>query len=286
MIALSYGPTRPCRGRLRQASAVALSAATLLLAACAAPTAIGAAAPGQSESAGPLDDAGQLVVVTAADWSSSTGSLQRFERETPSSPWKPVGKPFAIVLGSAGLAWGRGLHGELASAQHAKREGDGRSPAGIFSLSAVFGYAPAAEAGLASGAMPYVQATASTECVDDPASSHYNSLLERTQVAVDWNSAEHMRRDDEQYRQGIVVDHNTGPARAGAGSCIFIHIWEGPSSTTAGCTAGDAADIAALVAWLDRRRAPRLVQLPRAEYLAHAPAWKLPAPPPVAPPVQ
>ena len=131
--------------------------------------------------------------------------------------------------------------------------------------------------------MPYVQATASTECVDDPASTHYNTLLQRTGVPVDWNSAEHMRRDDDLYRLGVVVDHNTGPALAGAGSCIFIHIWEGPSSTTAGCTAGDAADIAAVVAWLDRNRVPRLVQLPLEEYVARMQAWNLPAPPPVPP---
>jgi D-alanyl-D-alanine dipeptidase len=227
----------------------------------------------------------QLVVVTAAGWSSTTGTLQRFERETPASEWKPVGNPFPVVLGSSGLAWGRGLHGELPTAGYRKHEGDGRSPAGVFALSAVFGYAPSSVAALASSTMPYVQATATTECVDDPASRHYNSVLERTGVTVDWNSAEQMRRDDDQYRIGVVVDHNTGPAQAGAGSCIFIHIWQGPASTTAGCTAGDPANIAALVAWLDRDRLPRLVQLPRDEYVAHLHAWNLPALPPVAPPV-
>ena len=94
-----------------------------------------------------------------------------------------------------------------------------------------------------------------------------------------------MRRSDELYRLGVFVDHNTGPAQAGAGSCIFIHIWEGPASATAGCTAGDPANIAALVAWLDRSRAPRLVQMPRDEYIAHAVAWRLPAPASLSRPV-
>jgi D-alanyl-D-alanine dipeptidase len=239
----------------------------------------------QSEPTGPLAQSRQLVVVTAADWSSSTGTLQRFERESLSSEWQPIGKPFPIVLGTSGLAWGRGMHEEAPSTEYRKREGDGKSPAGIFALSAVFGYAPASEAAMASRSMPYVQATSTTECVDDPASTHYNSVLERTGVPVDWSSAEHMRRDDDLYRLGVVVDHNTGPARPGAGSCIFIHIWQGPSSTTAGCTAGDPANIAELVVWLDRNRAPRLVQMPHDAYVAHVRAWKLPSPSPVLPPV-
>ena len=285
MRAVSLRTIRCGRGPLRTRSTLALAAAQLL-AACAALAPPPAAQLAQSDPTDPLGPSRQLVVVTAADWSSTAGILQRYERESVSSAWRPIGEPFPIVLGKAGLAWGRGLHGEAASTPNRKREGDGKSPAGVFALSAVFGYAPAAESAMASSDMPYVQARATTECVDDPASAHYNSVLERTGVPVDWNSAEHMRRDDEQYRLGVVVDHNTGPARAGAGSCIFLHIWEGPASTTAGCTAGDAAHIAALVAWLDRTRAPRLVQMPRDEYVAHRRAWNLPAPAPALAPVQ
>ncbi len=286
VIAPSYRPTRPCRhGPLRSAAAVALGSAALFLAACASLASLPTPSPVQSEPTDPLGPSRQLVVVTAADWSSSSGALQRFERESPASEWKPVGRPFPIVLGASGLAWGRGMHSGVPSTQQRKREGDRKSPAGIFALSAVFGYAAAAETGMASRALPYLQATAGTECVDDPASIHYNSVLERSAGPVDWNSAEHMLRDDDLYRLGVVVDHNTGPARAGAGSCIFIHIWQGPSSTTDGCTAGDPAHIAALVAWLDRNRAPRLVQLPRDEYIAYARAWKLPSPSLVLAPV-
>lgn len=273
MRAAIFSSSGPLRGRLWITAALALSPVALLLGGCMA-----AAPQAAADAAGPLDASRQLVVVTAADWNSTTGTLQRYERGSAMEQWQAVGQSFPIVLGASGLAWGRGVHGEAPSAEHRKREGDGRSPAGVFTLSAVFGYASVPPAGSAPGALPYVQATTTTECVDDPGSVHYNSLLDRAATKVDWNSAEHMRRDDELYRVGIFVDHNTGPAQPGAGSCIFIHIWEGPASTTVGCTAGDAARIAELAAWLERGRNPRLVQLPRTEYLAHAQAWRLPTP--------
>jgi D-alanyl-D-alanine dipeptidase len=157
-----------------------------------------------------------------------------------------------------------------------KHEGDGKAPAGIFTLSSVFGYATASEAGIPLIGLPYVQATESIECVDDTASAHYNTLLDRAGIPVDWQSSEHMRRTDELYRLGVFVDHNVAPAKAGAGSCIFIHMWRGPSSPTVGCTAGEPANITALVGWLHRSDAPLLVQLPKDEYTAHQHAWRLP----------
>ncbi|MNP67760.1 hypothetical protein D3C76_1636250 [compost metagenome] len=94
-------------------------------------------------------------------------------------------------------------------------------------------------------------------------------------MVKDWNSAERMRRQDELYRQGIFIQHNT-PASPDAGSCIFLHIWRGPTTPTRGCTAMDPADIAALFNWLDPRQAPLLVQLPEAQYEQLRERWHLP----------
>jgi L,D-peptidoglycan transpeptidase YkuD (ErfK/YbiS/YcfS/YnhG family) len=65
---------------------------------------------------------------------------------------------------------------------------------------------------------------------------------------------------------GVIVGYNAAPPTKGRGSCIFLHIWAGPRSTTAGCTAMDASELDQLTRWLDRVRRPVLVQLPRAEY--------------------
>jgi D-alanyl-D-alanine dipeptidase len=155
-----------------------------------------------------------------------------------------------------------------------KREGDGRSPAGVFPLDTLFGFAPRASATWVR--LPYTPLTPESDCVDDVASVHYNTVVARNAVpVVDWTSAERMRAI-EQYRMGVIVGYNAAPPTKGRGSCIFLHIWAGPRSTTAGCTAMDASELDRLTHWLDRDRRPVLVQLPRAEYERLRGAWSLP----------
>lgn len=218
----------------------------------------------------------QLLLVVAADWASTAGELRRFARDSADAAWRHVGAGIAVSLGRHGLAWGRGLH--PACAGRDKREGDGRAPAGVFAISALFGYA-AADSELARAArLPYLAAHRDLLCVDDPASRHYNQIVDRTApAAVDWASAEEMRRADARYELGAVIGHNCAPVRAGAGSCVFLHVWEAPGVATAGCTAMALAAMRELAGWLDGAAAPLLVQLPRAEYQSRQVAWGLPA---------
>jgi D-alanyl-D-alanine dipeptidase len=112
--------------------------------------------------------------------------------------------------------------------------------------------------------------------VDDTASAHYNTVIDRGAVPrVDWTSAERMRSID-LYRLGVVVDYNARPIRRGRGSCIFLHIWRAPGSPTSGCTAMPAADLETVVRWLDPARQPTLVQLPEREYARLRRVWALP----------
>jgi D-alanyl-D-alanine dipeptidase len=78
------------------------------------------------------------------------------------------------------------------------------------------------------------------------------------------------------YRLGVVVDYNVRPAAAGRGSCVFLHVWRGPGSSTAGCTAMPEPALAELVRWLDPARHPALVQLTGAAYARRRAAWRLP----------
>jgi D-alanyl-D-alanine dipeptidase len=215
-----------------------------------------------------LDDARQMVVVTTSDWNSVSGTLQRFERGGSRGKWMAVGQPFPIVVGKSGLAWGSGLvTTELLGAKAGdpiKQEGDGKAPAGVFSLGTAFGY----EAQLLAGSrMPYVDLTSSIECVDDAKSQHYNRIVDRHAIpAPDWNSSEQMLRDDELYHWGVYVDHNASPTRPGGGSCIFLHIWRGAGQGTVGCTAMPVEHIKQLIEWFDPAKSPLLVQMPRAQY--------------------
>lgn len=210
----------------------------------------------------------QLVLVTTRDWNAVEGELRFYERASKAQPWQVKGEKIAVVVGRNGMAWGKGLHGEpvvlAKSGDPIKKEGDGRAPAGGFKLSSAFGYASKGEA--TDVKLPYLQSTETVECVDDVRSSHYNRLVNRDKIAhPDWNSSEQMRRNDELYRWGVVVDHNAGEPEAGAGSCIFLHIWSGDGKGTAGCTAMEPDKIKELLSWLDAKKNPVLVQLPQAE---------------------
>ncbi|RON57904.1 M15 family metallopeptidase [Pseudomonas frederiksbergensis] len=215
-----------------------------------------------------LATSNQLIVVTTKNWTTIQGTAQRYERH--GQTFEKTGKPFAVVVGKSGLAWGKGLTVVEQRDGPVKREGDGKAPAGIFKLGTAFGYDNSADTKL-----PYLPLTPTVECVDDSQSKRYNQLVDGATVAKDWNSSERMRRDDDMYRKGIFIEHNT-PASASSGSCIFFHIWRGPTSGTLGCTAMDPADIAGLLGWLDPRQLPLLVQLPEAQYEQLRQDWSLP----------
>jgi D-alanyl-D-alanine dipeptidase len=157
-----------------------------------------------------------------------------------------------------------------------KREGDHKSPAGIFRLGEAFGYAPLKPDGWK---LRYLPLTPSTQCVDDPQSRFYNQILDSSAVAVDWKSAEHMRDAGEAYRRGLVVDQNSRPAHPHGGSCVFMHIWGGPGIGTEGCTAMPESQIKAILAWLEPHASPLLVQMPLQQYQQAARNLHLPTPP-------
>jgi L,D-peptidoglycan transpeptidase YkuD (ErfK/YbiS/YcfS/YnhG family) len=219
----------------------------------------------------------QLLLVVAEHWVSSSGQLRRFARESVDGKWLPVGVPVAVSLGRSGLAWGCGLHPPVGGLGPEKREGDGRAPAGVFAISALFGSA-GAESDLARAAkLPYLCVTRDLKCIDDPASAHYNRIVDQTSIArPDWVSCEDMLRGDGRYELGAVVGHNCDPVVPWAGSCIFLHVWAAPGVPTAGCTAMAPADMTEIAGWLDGAAAPVLVQLPRAEYECRRADWGLP----------
>ena len=223
----------------------------------------------------PLAASRQLLLVVADGWTSATATLRRFARATPDDDWSPVGEAIDVSLGQSGLAWGIGLHRAASADAPHKREGDRRTPAGVFAVTALFG---AADHALGRSArLPYFAVTDDLKAIDDPASRYYNRIVDRNTVAkIDWQSHEDMRRADGCYAIGAVVAHNSPNPVAGAGSCVFIHVWRNPGAPTAGCTAGALADIAELCAWLDGAASPLLVQLPRAEYARCQAAWALP----------
>ncbi len=222
----------------------------------------------------PYSESLQAVVVTTKNWSASNGAAQIFERANGKANWTKIGASFPVVVGKNGMAWSDGLN-ELPSDVGRllmKTEGDGKSPAGIFSLTSAFGTAAKNDR----IKLPYLKLTESTECVDDVKSSFYNRLVDRNRVGnYDWKSSEKMLQIAPQYDLGVFVEHNF-ERQKGAGSCIFLHIWKDEKSGTAGCTAMARENMESVAARLDPNKNPVLIQLPADSYRKYQTQWKLP----------
>lgn len=205
--------------------------------------------------AGVLSDTQQLIVVQTKGWNDNRGTLQCYEKDAKG--WHKVGEQIPVRLGRNGLGWGMGVHRTPKDAKYIKKEGDGRSPAGIFALKQAFGYAPF------NVRYPYKVYKESDHCVDDVHSKYYNKIVNSTKIVPDYKSKEHMKFPKNYYKYGIVVNHNhidEDGALPGAGSCIFLHIKEIP---TAGCTVMKEEQIKEIIRWIEEKKQPLLLQAPR-----------------------
>ena len=199
----------------------------------------------------------QLVVVRAAGVEAVEAQVWVLQRMDDDSPWKSLMGPMPAVVGRRGVGWGKGGPDLVNPGGYPeKREGDGRSPAGIFRLPFAFG---AGASSPESVRMPWTGCTETLRGVDDVKSKYYNRMVDEALIAdKDWDSAEIMRREDGAYDLGLMIGHN--PDRvAGGGSCIFLHIWKGPGQGTSGCTALRREDVREILQALDPAGEPRLV---------------------------
>lgn len=213
----------------------------------------------------PIDikTARQLIVVTSADWSASQGVLRRFERASLREPFHAVGQPLTAFLGRTGLAWRSDAGAPLPfTPGPLKREGDGKSPAGFLAFGDAWGYGAKALDGLR---FAYHQADDRARCVDDAQSPSYGRITFAPPAPQKepWQSAERMRMPTDHYKYLLVIDYNMQAPRAGAGSCIFLHVAPRPGAATAGCTALYEEDLLTVLRFLDPQKQPLLLQLPK-----------------------
>jgi len=215
----------------------------------------------------------QMVVGVASGTESSKATLQRFERRDDA--WVAVGSVVPARLGVNGLAWGSGFHPSVEGGMP-KKEGDGRSPMGIFAFGQAFADQPPTPA----HGWPMLQTTLRDLWVEDPASPTYNThvRIPEGREMSEWEVGQRMRLGDAAHQLKVVVHHNTDPAVPGAGSAIFLHIWrEQGERPTSGCTSLPEGELKGLLDWLDPAREPVYVLLTEGLHAEHAEAWGLPA---------
>ncbi|QXE91200.1 M15 family metallopeptidase [Geomonas subterranea] len=155
--------------------------------------------------------------------------------------WELAFPPVAVNLGRSGVA-----------PPFEKREGDGRTPSGMFPLRTAFGY-PAAVA----GTFPYRQVDSHDLWVDDPQSPDYNRWVSRGETRA--TSFEELLRPDPLYKYALALDYNSEPVVRDLGSAIFIHVERGPDTGTAGCVSLPEKELVQLIGWLDPEKRPQVV---------------------------
>ena len=182
-------------------------------------------------------DASQAILVIPAGSNSHQAVLSAWQKQ--GRGWHRVYRVSAVI----------GRHGMALAG--AKREGDGKSPSGIYPLGPAFGYAPAIDTGL-----DYRQAMNNDFWVDDVKSMQYNQWVNGTPAA---SSFERMRRADNLYQYGIVIGYNRDPIVPKAGSAIFMHVWRRYNSPTSGCVALGQRNLRRILRWLNKKDQPVII---------------------------
>jgi L,D-peptidoglycan transpeptidase YkuD (ErfK/YbiS/YcfS/YnhG family) len=160
------------------------------------------------------------------------------------------------VIGANGLA-----------AEGEKREGDKKTPAGLFPLRRAFGrymFCPSR--------LPYVRMSKNDIWIDDPSSPDYNTLVKGESTY----SHEKMLRADGLYDYGVVIEYNTIDIEPNKGSAIFMHVWRDVDSPTAGCVAVSRAHMMQMLSWLESAKKPAILlgeDLPEKKKSADEPTY-------------
>ena len=175
--------------------------------------------------------------MSAPAYGDATATLTAYQRTT--AGWRVAYGPWPANLGYSGLA-----------PPGAKREGDGRTPSGTFGFG--FGFGVDADPGLRLTYRPVTGPNIVWD--DDPASPRYNEWVD-TNTADAGANPEPMDNTPA-YDYGVVIDYNTAPVVAGAGSAIFLHVSTG--GATAGCVSLPTAELLDVLRWLDPTQQPAI----------------------------
>ncbi len=183
-----------------------------------------------------IGGARQVVTVTVGSDSSSIATVSAYEHDA--SGWRQVFGPWSSYIGRNGVA-----------PVGAKREGDGRTPGGVYGFDFMFGVAPDP------GTHYSYRRITGPNIVwdDDPASPNYNEWVDGTTTSAGANP-EPMDTTPS-YLYGAVISYNDART-PGLGSGIFLHVSHG--SPTHGCISLPETDLLEVLRWLDPAESPRI----------------------------
>lgn len=249
--------------RSRPRTVVTAIVAGALLAMPAAPAVVPAPPVAADPPVGPaalpgLDDARQVIVVTAPNARTTFGTLTAYTRHADGA-WAIAYGPMTARLGFSGIIQARD-----------RRQGTGKTPAGTFGIVSAFGRQPNPGTSLA-----YRQVDRNDTWTYNPrVPSTYNMMQTANRSWAGYGRyAEHLWSYGTQYDYVAVLDYNlprgpirrgpdgirraTTPADTAKGGGIFLHVSNG--KVTAGCIAIPREQMRQVLTWLDPAKRPRIV---------------------------
>lgn len=145
-----------------------------------------------------------------------------------------------------------GKNGVIAAEE--KREGDGKTPLGLYSFGMAFGHSKYRWMKL-----PYRVLDENDKFIDDPKSAEYNTWVHGKTNA---KSYEDLLSIGELYKLGIVINYNMNPIIPDMGSAIFMHVWK-EHDYTAGCVALRYTELVKVMKLLDEKNNPHILIIPK-----------------------
>lgn len=183
-----------------------------------------------------IDSNRQLILVTSNGYGTSSAKIQTFEKNS-NGKWNQV----MSVNGHIGK------NGFAAS----KKEGDGKTPVGKYSIGTGFG-----QNGNPGTKLSFKDITSDDIWVDDSESKFYNTWQSKKNIAGQYKSAENMNH--RLYTNGFVINYNT-QGTPYKGSAIFFHVGSGH---TLGCVATPESNVKSIMKWIDPAKNPVIIQTP------------------------
>ena len=192
-------------------------------------TALFVVAPARVDAVSPP---GLVITVQAASPLSSTAVLRTWRLDADGR-YVQVHAPVIAEVGVNGV--------------RPTREGLGRTPVGVFTLTQAFGSDPNDGTRL-----PYLRTGPDDWWDENPASARYNELVRSPESPGD--NSENLYDAGVVYSHAVVINYNTATVVKGAGSGFFLHVSVGVA--TEGCVAIPAADLRWVMRWLNPREDP------------------------------
>lgn len=192
---------------------------------------------------GATSGASRVITVVARSYSSTTATLQAWDR-APGGGWLRVGPAITAHVGADGLST-------------SPSETRSATPIGSFTLTQAFGALGNPGTGL-----PYFRTDGADWWISQAGPLYNTHQHCWTNCSFRLGSPnEHLASETPYYNYAVVIDYNTRNSatgvRQGAGSAFFLHVTDG--TPTAGCVAIPQGNLVTIMRWLTPAAHPRIL---------------------------